>query len=77
MQEATVSALKYDARPLLGSTALKVDGKSCDTQVSPKHPDFFWYHHWALQLQEEVAKSMACLGEGNHREWTAQPQQIF
>lgn len=41
MQEATVSALKYDARPLLGSTALKVDGKSCDTQVSPKHPDFF------------------------------------
>ena len=41
MQEASVSALKYDARPPLGSTALKVDGKSCDTQVPPKHPDFF------------------------------------
>ena len=38
MQEASVSALKYDARPPLGSTALKVDGKSCDTQVPPKHP---------------------------------------
>ena len=55
----------------------KVDGKSCDTQVPPKHPDFFWYHRWALQLQEEVAKFTACLGERNNREWTAQPQQIF
>lgn len=40
MQEATVSALKYDARPPLGSTALKVDGKSCDTQVSRAHLTF-------------------------------------
>lgn len=65
MQEATVNALRYNARPPLGCTALKEDGKSYGTQVAPKHPDFSDVTAEPFSLTEG-SQVHGLLGEGDN-----------